>query len=215
VWSPDCRTVAFSWNRTGVATIYTVTVDSGDAPRILFESPLSTAPGSWSADGRWLAYTEQHPETSADVWLWDRSTGHRRPIVATRGPDLLPALSPDGNYVAYESRATGAFEIEVADIRTGARTQVSLAGGTWPSWSADGRELFFLDGTTIRRVAVDRQNVNLVTTDAAPFFTHPDIVLFKGNDNQFVWLRRTAGIVPVTRSNLVINWISELNHGVR
>ncbi|HET7696607.1 MAG TPA: winged helix-turn-helix domain-containing protein [Vicinamibacterales bacterium] len=215
VWSPDCRTIAFSWNRTGVATIYMVAVESGDAARVLFESPLSSAPGSWSADGRWLAYTEQHPATSADIWLWDRSTGHRRPIIATAGPDLLPALSPDGNYVAYESRATGAFEIEVANVQTGARTQVSVAGGTWPSWSADGRELFFLGGTTIKRVAVQRQNAHLVVSDAASFFTNPDIVSFRGNADQFVWLRRTAGIVPVTRSNLVLNWTSELSRSVR
>jgi DNA-binding winged helix-turn-helix (wHTH) protein len=215
VWSPDCRTIAFSWNRSGVATIYTVAIESGEAPRVLFESPLSAAPGSWSADGRWLAYTEQHPDTSADVWLWDRSTGHRRPIVSTPGPDLLPALSPDGNYVAYESRATGAFEIEVANIQTGARRQVSVAGGTWPSWSADGRELFFLDGTTIKRVTFDQQAADRITTDAKPFFSHPDIVLFKGNLDQLVWVRRTAGVVPITRSNLVLNWISELGSSDR
>lgn len=215
VWSPDCRTIAFSWNRTGVATIYTVAVESGDAARVLFESPLSSAPGSWSADGRRLAYTEQHPETSADIWLWDRSTGHRRPIIATPAPDLLPALSPDGNYVAYESRATGAFEIEIANIQTGARTQISVAGGSWPSWSADGSELFFLSGTTIKRVTVHRQNHHLVVSDATSFFTHPNIVLFRGNADGFVWLRRTAGVVPVTRSNLVLNWTSELSRGVR
>ena len=85
VWSPDCRTIAFSWNRTGVANIYTVAIESGEAPRVLFESPFSSAPGSWSADGRWLAYTERHPETSGDIWLWDRVTGHRRPVIATPG----------------------------------------------------------------------------------------------------------------------------------
>ena len=38
IWSPDCRTIAFSWNRAGVANIYTVGVESGEAPRVLFES---------------------------------------------------------------------------------------------------------------------------------------------------------------------------------
>lgn len=215
VWSPDCRAITFSWNRTGVATIYTVAIESGDAPRVLFESPFSSAPGSWSADGRWLAYTELHPETSADIWLWDRTTGHRRPVIATPGPDLLPALSRDAEYVAYESSAAGTFEIEIASIQTGARTRVSVGGGTWPSWSADGRELFFLRDATIMRAGVEWHDGHLVTTDPVPFFSHPDIVLFKRAADNFLWLRRTAGVVPVTRTNLVLNWFSELNRSLR
>jgi DNA-binding winged helix-turn-helix (wHTH) protein/dipeptidyl aminopeptidase/acylaminoacyl peptidase len=215
VWSPDCRAVTFSWNRTGVATIYTVAIESGDAPRVLFESPFSSAPGSWSADGRWLAYTEQHPETSADIWLWDRATGHRRPLIATQGHDLLPVLSPDAKYVAYETSGSGMFEVEIASIQTGARTQVSVGGGTWPSWSADGRQLFFLRETTIMRAGLERDDGQLVTTDPVPLFTHPDIVLFRRAGDQFLWLRRTAGAVPVTRANLVLNWFSELNRSLR
>ena len=215
IWSPDCRTITFSWNRTGVANIYTVAIESGDPPRILFESPLSAAPGSWSADGRWLAYTERHPETSADVWLWDRVTGHRRPVVTTPGQDLLPALSPDGRDIAYESSAAGVFEVEVASVQTGARTQVSVGGGTWPAWSADGRQLFFLHQDSIVRAGVERSGGQLVATDPVTVFTNPDIILFRRAGDRLVWLRRTAGAVPVTRTNLVLNWLPELDRTVR
>ena len=156
VWSPDCRTIMYSWNRTGVANIYTVAIESGEAPRVLFESPFSSAPGSWSADGRWLAYTEHHPETSGDIWLWDRTTGHRRPVIATPGQGAAPlALAGWGIDVVYESGASGMFEVEVASIHTGARTQVSVGGGAWPAWSADGRQLFFLHDASIMRVGVE------------------------------------------------------------
>jgi eukaryotic-like serine/threonine-protein kinase len=212
VWSPDCRTIAFSWNRTGVAAIYTVAIESGDGPRVLFESPFASAPGSWSADGRWLAYVESHPATSADVWLWDRLTGNRRPVVAAPGLQLLPALSPDGKYVAYESSVTGMFEIEIASLQTGARTQVSVGGGAWPAWAADGRRLFFLRDSSIMRAEVEWRDGQLTARDPVPLFTHPDIVLFRrGGDDQFVWLRRTAGAVPLTGTNLVLNWLLELN----
>lgn len=215
VWSPDCRTLDFSWNRTGVANIYTMPIESGAAPRVLFESSFSSAPGSWSADGRWLAYTERHPETSGDVWLWDRGTGHRRPIVATPGTELLPTLSPDGQYVAYESNASGVFEVEVASIETGARVQVSVRGGTWPSWSADGRELFFLHDSSIMRAAVESHDGQVVATNPVTLFTQRDIVLFKRSGDQFVSLRQTAGTVPLTRMSLVLNWVSELDRNVR
>jgi eukaryotic-like serine/threonine-protein kinase len=215
VWSPDCRTIAFAWNRTGVANIYTVAIESGEAPRVLFESPLSSAPGSWSADGRWLAYTERHPETSSDIWLWDRVTGHRRPVIATPGVELLPSLSPDGGYVAYESSATGVFEVEVASTRTGARAQVSVGGGTWPSWSADGRQLYFLHDSSIMRAGVGWHDGQVVGTNPVALFTHPDIILFERSGDQFVWLRQTAGAVPLTRMNLVLNWFSELDRNLR
>jgi hypothetical protein len=39
IWSPDCRTIAFSWNRTGLANIYTVGVESGS----FFTTPASSA----------------------------------------------------------------------------------------------------------------------------------------------------------------------------
>jgi DNA-binding winged helix-turn-helix (wHTH) protein len=215
VWSPDCRTVTFSWNRTGVANIYTVAIESGHAPRVLFESPFSSAPGSWSADGRWLAYTERHPETSGDIWLWDGATGHRRPVIAAPRMELLPALSPDGKYVAYETSAVGIFEIEVASIQTGARAQVSVGGGTWPAWSRDGRQLFFLHDTSIMRAGIEWRDGQVVTRNPVPVFTHPDIILFRGAADQFVWLRRSAGAVPLTRMNVVLNWFSELDRDVR
>ena len=215
VWSPDCKTIAFSWNRTGVANIYTVAIESGEAPRVLFESPFSSAPGSWSADGRWLAYTERHPETSGDIWLWNRVTGHRRPVIATPGLELLPALSPDATLLAYESSATGVFEVEVASTETGARTQVSVGGGTWPSWSSDGRTLFFLHDSSIMQAGVGRHKGQLIATDPVTIFTHPDIILFERSEDQLVWLRRTAGAIPLTRMNLVLNWFSELDGKVR
>jgi Tol biopolymer transport system component len=182
---------------------------------VLFESTFSSAPGSWSADGRWLAYTERHPETSGDIWLWDGATGHRRPVIAAPRMELLPALSPDGKYVAYETSAVGMFEIEVASIQTGARAQVSVGGGTWPAWSRDGRQLFFLHDTSIMRVGVDSRGGQIVTSDPVPLFTHPDIILFRRVGDQFLWLRRTAGAVPLTRMNVVLNWFSELDRNVR
>jgi Tol biopolymer transport system component len=105
--------------------------------------------------------------------------GHRRPVIATPGLVLLPALSPDGKYVAYEASTAGIFEVEAADTRTGARTQVSVGGGTLPSWSADGRQLFFLQDTTIMRAGMAPHDGQIVAMDPVPVFSHPDIVQFK------------------------------------
>jgi serine/threonine-protein kinase len=213
IWSPDCRTIAFAWNRTGVENIYTVGLESGDAPRPLFESPFSNTPGSWSADGRWLAYTERHPQTSGDIWLWDRATGHRRPLVTTPGLELLPVLSPDAKYVAYESSTDGQFEVEVASIETGARARVSVDGGIWPAWTDEGHGLFFLHDTSVMRAEVGVRDGQIVASDPVPVFSDPNIVMFRRAGDRFVWLKRTSAASPLTRMNLVLNWFSELDRG--
>jgi len=128
--------------------------------------------------------------------------------------ELLPSLSPDGTYLAYESSATGVFEVEVASTQTGARAQVSVGGGTWPTWSADGRQLFFLHDSSIMRVGVAWHDGQVVGTNPVTLFAHPDIILFERSGDQFVWLRRTAGAVPLTRMNLVLNWFSELDRNI-
>ncbi|HET7618904.1 MAG TPA: winged helix-turn-helix domain-containing protein [Vicinamibacterales bacterium] len=209
-WSPDCRTIAFGWNRTGITNMYTVDVDSGADPRVLFESPRTEVPGSWSVDGRWLAYIHDSPETDRDVWLRDRSTSQRRPVIVTDGMELVPRLSPDARYVAYETNVSGRFEVEVASIQTGARVQVSSGGGAWPAWSADGRELFFLHDTTIMRLDVGEQGGRLLPGNPVPMFTHPDIVLFRSDGTRFVWSKRLGETAPLTRMNLILNWTSEL-----
>ena len=104
------------------------------------------------------------------------------------------------------------FEVEIASLQTGARTQVSVGGGAWPAWAADGRRLYFLRDSSIMRADIESRDGQLTARDPVPLFTQPDIVLFRrGADDQFVWLRRTAGALPLTRTNLVLNWSLELN----
>jgi hypothetical protein len=60
---------------------------------------------------------------------------------------LFPArnsFSPDGHWVAYASDESGRYEIYVqAFPLSGAKFQVSTAGGAEPHWRKDGAELFY------------------------------------------------------------------------
>ena len=56
-----------------------------------------------------------------------------------------PRVSPDGRWIAYASDRSGRFEIEVTSFpEPGRRYPVSVEGGGYPRWRADGRELYFL-----------------------------------------------------------------------
>jgi serine/threonine-protein kinase len=79
------------------------------------------------------------------------------PQTVVSGPvDVLSAaFSPDGDSIAYDSDETGRREIYVRRFDSSARTQLSTTGGECPSWSADGRTIFFHEGARFVRVAVD------------------------------------------------------------
>ena len=57
----------------------------------------------------------------------------------------MAAFSPDGRWVAYQSNASGRYEIVVRPFpnKDPART-ISRDGGRYPRWRGDGKELFFV-----------------------------------------------------------------------
>ena len=58
--------------------------------------------------------------------------------------EIDPYFSPDGRFLAYMSTESGRAEIYVQSFPgPGGKWQVSSAGGSDPSWRADGKELFY------------------------------------------------------------------------
>ena len=69
-----------------------------------------------------------------------------RLLVQTRFNELNGVISPDGQWLAYQSNETGQFETYVRpfpDANSG-RWQISTSGGTRPLWARSGKELFYL-----------------------------------------------------------------------
>ena len=73
----------------------------------------------------------------------------RRRVVATKFSEMSPALSPNGQWLAYVSNETGEDEIYVVPFpNTGAgKWAISAGGGTEPLWSHRGSELFYRDAS--------------------------------------------------------------------
>jgi hypothetical protein len=54
-------------------------------------------------------------------------------------------FSPDGLWIAYQSNQSGRYEVYVQAFPHGhGKRQISYGRGTYPSWSHNGRDLFFL-----------------------------------------------------------------------
>ena len=65
-------------------------------------------------------------------------------------------VSPDGRWLAYSSNESGTPEIYIGSFpQPGATFRVSIKGGVFPIWRADGKELFYLaPDQTLMAVAI-------------------------------------------------------------
>ena len=100
----------------------------------------------WSLDGATLFVRARFPETGRDVGMVSvDGPGTWEPLIQTAANEGMPALSPDGRWLAYTSNETGRDEVYVQRFpELEGRTAISVGGGRSSNWSADGRELFYL-----------------------------------------------------------------------
>jgi Tol biopolymer transport system component len=149
IWSPDGSRVVFSSNREGHFDLYQKAASGSGAEEVLLSDSVGKVPLSWSPDGRFILYYSP-PGTDGDVWALPLF-GDRKPFPFIRTPfdEDLVQFSPDGRWVAYESNESGRGEVYVTPFPgPGGKWQVSAAGGMEPRWRHDGREIFFLAGTS-------------------------------------------------------------------
>src|SRR5512139_3974380 len=75
--SPDGKSLAFSWNRSGQWEIYQIRLDLPDAPRQITDGPGAKFAPSYSPDGSRLAYVVDLDGSEwYDIWAHDLKTGH-------------------------------------------------------------------------------------------------------------------------------------------
>ena len=77
-------------------------------------------------------------------------------LVATPANEYAAAVSPEGNWFAYQADDTGRPEIYVRGLDgSGARWQVTFEGGEEPHWSRDGRQLFYRSANRLMVVPLE------------------------------------------------------------
>ena len=147
VWTPDSQRLAFaSTQGTGYRTLFSQPVD-GSGPAIpLTSATFEALPSSWLPDGQTLIVGQFDWRTGInDVRvLTAGGPGLPQPLFPTK-VDAHGKASPDGRWLAYESRVSGQWEVYVTTLPTPGRTiPVSQGGGGGEIvWAKSGGELFF------------------------------------------------------------------------
>jgi eukaryotic-like serine/threonine-protein kinase len=156
-WSPDGTKIAFDSNRKGAFDLYQLAIGEIGKETTLLESTQTKGVAAWSRDGRFLLFTEKDEKIGSKLWALPLfGQAQRRLAVQRDFEQFTGSLSPDSQWIVYESTDSGRPEIYVKRFsESGERSQISLDGGGDPRWRADGKEIFYIspDGA-LRAVAV-------------------------------------------------------------
>jgi hypothetical protein len=215
LWTPDGDWVTFGSFAGDVWNVFRQRADGLGEPERLLSSGNNQIPYSWSPDGRVLTYTEVNPTTRSDIWRFSVSDRQAQPVLTGGFNEGQPAISPDGQWLAFVSDESGKSEVYVTSYpAVRGRNLISVDGGEEPIWSRNSNELYYRNG----------QRWMAVTTSTRPAFdaSRPR-VLFEGNylnvsglsydvtaDGRRFVLIRGLDTPPTREIHVVLNWFEEL-----
>jgi Tol biopolymer transport system component len=208
VWRPGCQTILFGSSREGVVNIYEAAA-SGEAVRRVHRSDRVQVPTSIAPDGR-LFLTEVAPATRADIWRLDPG-GRAHALFTSPAVETAARISPDGRWLAYQVDDRNGSQVFVTAVSgSGSRVPVSTGSAFAPSWSSDGRRLYWRQGgTEVMAVEISGTSAPIIGPMAS-VLRHPDLAGFKATSDGLVVLLGMKEHLPLTRLLLVLNWRQEL-----
>ncbi|MDP3716677.1 MAG: protein kinase, partial [Acidobacteriota bacterium] len=150
IWSPDGQELAYMAFEKNASGVYRKRLDTNSpAERLIDQTAGVVAPSDWTAHGNRLIWKRNG--VANDVMMLPLAGARESvPLVNSPAFEDTGKVSPDGRWLAYSSDESGRVEVYVQSFPgSGRRWQVSRAGGMFPRWRADGRELFFYAGSTL------------------------------------------------------------------
>jgi Tol biopolymer transport system component/DNA-binding winged helix-turn-helix (wHTH) protein len=151
-FSPDGNYLAYSSDRSGSFEIYAKTIATGGREIHLTSDGDQNMEPAWSPDGEFIAY---HSVKRGGIWLVPALGGTAKQLTEF---GCRPAWSRDGSMIAFQSEGfhdliqpyASSATIWVVGARGGAPGQITHTGNPagghlFPSWSADGKRIAFLN----------------------------------------------------------------------
>lgn len=158
-FSPDGRTLYYASQTAGGLDLWRIDLPSGQKSRVTTDPGLELRPQPHH-DGKRLVYLSK--AGGADQ-IRIRSLADGTESVLISDPILAqmrPALSPDGSAVAYSWPGPKGWELRLVSVEHPGPTVLLVARENGlplsPSWSADGRTIYFMEGDRDQRLTLYR-----------------------------------------------------------
>jgi serine/threonine protein kinase len=238
LWTPDGLKIVFGSEMSGTAPqLHWVSLDDSANPEIIIkheEGSRSDIPGSFSSDGKNLAFTsiDSRPLGSEGLDKWtafdvfiaslNDSKWSYKSFADSHFSEGSPSFSHDNRWIAFVSDEDGTEQVYVQSfVNQGEKKLVSIDGGIEPVFNSNGREIFFRDDDKLMSRAVD------ITGSEVTFLDLPE-KLFKiqswyiddlgpigrnyavFDDGQHFLVIQSPNDSSVNRINIVTNWFEEL-----
>jgi len=193
---------------------------SGEREQLMEREDITTLlPNAWSPDGNELIFEHLVPDRGFDVGLLSM-VGERswRPLLNSAASERSPALSPDGEWIAYSSTETSQEEVYIERFpELGNRAPVSTGGGWAPVWSSDGSELFYRTLYDDRMMVVPVDTEPLLTLGTATVVFEEAYYRTRSRrydlapDGRFLMIKESGGAMNALPQIVVVqNWHEEL-----
>ena len=222
-WSPDGKEIAYRFLRNGTAFLVRKAVNGSPEEQVLYQGTREIRPTGWSPDGRLIvAELDADPKlkTRVDIWVVP-SAGDKKPFpyLQSEFNERWARVSPDGRWLAYVSDETKRNEVYVQSFpNSGEKWAVSTNGGSYPAWSRDGKELYFISGDRKLMAVQVNGGARFQPGVSKPLFGAPLGSLYFGDewfdvtsDGRFLIPTRVEG-AHAAALTVVLNWMAGLKN---
>lgn len=142
-WSPDGKTLAATLSRDGGSQLFLIDAAGGGEPRRLAQSTSIDTEPTFTADGKTIYFVSDRGG-SPQIYRMPVSGGNAERVTFTGTYNISPSLSPDGKWLAYISRVSGAFKLHVMDLALGSSNVISDSSADEnPSFSPNSRLIIY------------------------------------------------------------------------
>lgn len=218
VWSRDGSFIVYSSNR--VDDLFRVTTDGTNLVEQLTDSDKYQFAYSIMPDDRRILFAEGIGNAfPSDIAVLTLGSGEPpEQLLNSEFNEGEPAISPDGQWLAYVSNRTGSAEVYVRPYSnlSEAEIQISVGGGYQPRWTSDGRELVYR-GPSDLMIAEITTEPDFLAGRPAPVLSLGDYLYYDlanfdiaPDGQRFLMVKQmTEGEFPVSRVVIVQNWLND------
>jgi Tol biopolymer transport system component len=172
MWSPDRSHLAFTSENNPGADLWIMTA-AGEAQRRIASGIIAKSSRQWFPDGRRIAVTAIVNGDTAVAVVDAFNSAPMVRLTTGSGENRDPAVSPDGQMIAFSSTRDGNRELYVmqADGTEPRRLTSNPGVDASPSWSPDGSAIAFVSehngAKEVYRIRPDGSGLEQLTTGAA------------------------------------------------